>query len=217
MSQEKFAIGLIARFKHGDLLRAIRERGWTQKQTAEFLGMSCHSFQVLINLRKAPKQLTGRQRQKLLELTGKTPEELWPAWAFSKEFLEAPKGIEAVREVPAARLLATMQALQLPPATPEELIQDREQREIVVATLRRLPKELRSVIEGIFLEDKTIDDVADRLRISPQGVRRRLERVFHDLRYYRSRFPELHKFAKEMGFRLSPGDLPSRFYKRDRW
>src|ERR1035437_1168153 len=111
-------IGIIARAKQGDIMEALEKRGWTQKQGAEFLGMHPSTFSNLINLKWFPEEFSVELEIKLVELTGKTLEELFPGWARQKDFLEMPKVSKRILEV-TPQMLNSAGALYLP-AGPEE-------------------------------------------------------------------------------------------------
>ncbi len=204
MGKELFPIGISARLRHGELWASIRRRGWTQKQAAEFLGMNYHTFREYINLKSVPRNLSNAQIEKLLELTGRTPDELWPTQIFSREFLKASKVAEIIREVPVAYLLASMQALQQLPPAPDKLVEDRERREAVGATLQRLPPRTRDILAQVVLEERTLGEVAEHLGLSVERVRQIVERTLEDIRFFRSRFPELYRFAREVGIEILP-------------
>ena len=115
-----FKIGVVARLKHGVFLEALESRGWSQKQGAEFFGMNQAQFGLMINMQWVPKKISLEFEQKLFEFTGKLPEDLWPKAVFTKEFMGMSKKRAMVQDVPIMVLQATLSALQLPPAQPDE-------------------------------------------------------------------------------------------------
>ena len=92
-------VALSGRIKHGDLFRAMRERGWNQRQLGEFLGMSVQHVGALLNLKWIPKRVSKELEAKLFELTGKLVDDLWPEWSRQAEFLSASKSVEMFADV----------------------------------------------------------------------------------------------------------------------
>lgn len=182
-TEPKFRVGIVARIKHGDLWEAIRKRGWNQRQGAEFLGMDQSRFGRLLNLGNVPKQLNEEQERKLLELTGKLPEELWPPEIFTEDFLEAPKVLEVMREV-TPRMLAERGILALPTGQ-DEILEDIEQGEIVEGMLAGLsqnfPKEA-AAIRAVILEGKTQTQVAQEMGVTNSCIWERIQRGLKELR-----------------------------------
>lgn len=54
MQENTFKIAVVARMKHGVLYEAIKNRGWTVKKAAEFLGIRLNTLCSIINLKKRP-------------------------------------------------------------------------------------------------------------------------------------------------------------------
>lgn len=177
----RFRVSIIARIKHGDLREALKRRGWTQKQAAEFLGMDQSAFGLLINLKRIPQKLTKEQEAKLLELTGKMPEDLWPEFIRSKEFLEAPKVLEAIRDFTPAMLEAGG-LLQLPPA-PDEVYDAKELGLVLQEVLELLPPREAEVIRKVFLEERDEAEVAQEYGLKSRSlyptIRKALRRLRH--------------------------------------
>ncbi len=178
-----FPIALIAQIKHGYLQEAIKKRGWTQKQAAEFFGTNGSWFGEVINLKKVPseKWLVEHQ-EKLFELTGKLPKDLFPESLRTKEFLDAPKTIEATCEVPLHFLLSGRESLALPP-TPEEILMNKDFAKGVREILSTLPRQQEEVIVKIFLEGKSETEVARELGKFRQSISQAKIRALNKLRH----------------------------------
>lgn len=179
--KEGFSVSITARFKHGDLREAMLKRGWNGKQTASFLGMNYQSFIQLVNLRRIPKRLTMLQTEGLKELTGKTPEELWPAHLFTEEFVKKPKILETIREIPLA-LLETAEVLQLPKG-PQEQMEELELRELVRQVLGTLPPRQAEVVKRHILEDEPQNEIALSMSVSRERIRQLLNEALKKLRH----------------------------------
>lgn len=90
--------GFEIKLKQGDLLAALRKRGWSQKQGADFLGISQMQFSSLINMRANMLQKFNKEQTRaLVELTGKLPEDLFPAFIRSEAFQALPHEFEMYR------------------------------------------------------------------------------------------------------------------------
>jgi len=173
-------IGIVAKLKQGDILEALRNRGWTQKQGAEFVGLDQSKFGLLINLKWVPEEFSPKLSIKLCELTGKTPEELFPEFARQKNFLEAPKVVEVLRDV-TPTMLAERNLLQLPPS-PENIIEQRELKKAVMEALHTLSPRAEKVLRLHFYEDQTDEQIASETGYTPSEIRTIRNRAMRALR-----------------------------------
>lgn len=154
MSEGKLRVSMVAQMKQGDLREAQVKRGWTQKQMAEYLGMTQQDYGQLLNIRWFPSRgFTNKQERKFLELTGKMSNELFPEWARQKEFLEMPKVLEATREV-TPQMLIDKGFLSLP-LQPDEELERAELVGIMDELVENLPPKYRAVIRRVFYEGDT--------------------------------------------------------------
>ncbi len=85
-----------ARFKNGYLHEAVKRRGWTYGQAAEFIGIGYHTFLKWVGLRKIP---AAKYHAKIEELTGLPVEVVFPPELDDPEFHSLPKVIERAAEV----------------------------------------------------------------------------------------------------------------------
>ena len=166
-----FRIGITAKLKHGDLLAAIRKRGWTQRQAAEYFGMSDARFGTMINLRWIPKSdiVSEEFTKKIFALTGKLPEDLWPEFIRTQDFLDLPKRLDIYREVTARQLSAMVEQRQLG-AAPDELLAAEELKQLVREKLEELSPRERQVLIGRFFEDKTLEQIGSELGLKKQTI-----------------------------------------------
>ncbi len=191
-----FPLTFIARIKHGHLREALKARGWTQKQAAEFLGASQSWLGQVINLREIPsKKWLSEHQEKLLELTGKTPEDLFPESLRVREFLDVPKTIEATREVPLHLLASGKESLALPP-TPEEFLMNEELANGIDGLISELTQQQQKVITGIYFEGKTQVEVG----LEMGKTRGRIGQI-EKKALYRLRLPARMKILKSLTVR----------------
>lgn len=188
--KRKFSISVVARLKHGILREALRKRGWTQRYAAEFLEMSEHLFGQIVNLKHIPKNLTLQQEIKFEQLTGMRIDELFPKEVFSKEFLQAPKILEAIREMP-IYALASKGIIALPP-TPEEFVQKRELSDALDKALRELLPRQEAAIRRVLIEGETLQEVGNSFMVSRETVRNRIKAGVKKIR----RNPRLRRSLK---------------------
>lgn len=128
MNSETIKLGFDIRVKQGDLLRALRVRGWSQAQGAEFLGITQGEFGLMINMRRIRRNWPDKLASKLLELTGKLPEELFPEFVRSDEFQDAPRRLDIYRDITPAMLESFGGHLALPSPEDEYLEKEARQR-----------------------------------------------------------------------------------------
>jgi len=178
---EKFLLSIEARMRHGILREALLKKGWTQKQAAEFLGVSLNTFSRWVNLKETPKYSPDREK-KFFELTGCIWEDLWPKEIFTKEFLGRKKVIEAIREVPAYLLPQACGIFYLPPKT-EEVVERKILREKIFETLGRAltPRQKRMIIKNFF-EGKTLETIGWEEGLTDERVRQILDNSLKRLR-----------------------------------
>lgn len=181
---EVFSVGVEAKLKHGDLLKALQARGWNQSEAANFLGITSGLFGRWINMNEVPDWRTfpGDLTARLFELTGKMPEELWPEEVFTEEFIKAPKRLRSVRNIP-VNLLAIAGVIQLPAPTPQDAMEEDERRRIVRATLRTLPQREQTIIELRFFEEKTLEEVGQEMGVTRERIRQIEARALRHLRH----------------------------------
>lgn len=177
-----FHVSIIARIKHGDLREAIRKRGWTQKQAAEFLGMRPDSFWTMINLRWIPKKISLELERKLLELTGKSPKELWPDAIRRGAFLSRPKIHEVTREIP-EHLLESVASEQLLLPSAEECYAADEIRGVLFETLAKLAPRERLVLERRYFDSKTLKEIGAEVGVGVERARQLIIEALRRIRY----------------------------------
>jgi len=186
---DKLLIAFAGRMKHGELFRALQRRGWTQSQAAEFIGWEPAKFGRLINLQWVPKEFTRREEEKLVELTGKSLDDLFPPELRNKEFLEAEKTVAAFREVHVAAL-ADIGILQLSPA-PDEFSEQQEMHRLLDGSLEMLtPKEAEILRRrfGYYGQEESYEKIASDLGHSGVGIAGMEKRALRRLRHpFRSR------------------------------
>jgi RNA polymerase sigma factor (sigma-70 family) len=161
-------IGIIAKAKQGDIMEALENRGWTQGKGAEFLGMDQSTFGRLLNLKWVPEEFSPKLTIKLFELTGKTPEELFPDWARQKDFLRMPKVSKKILEV-TPQMLGDAGALYLP-AGPEEAFCKQDVEKVINDVLHTLSPREEQIIRRHIMEDETLDKIGEDFAVSGQRI-----------------------------------------------
>lgn len=184
MAKDKmFSIGLEVKAKHGALLAALEERGWNQRQGAEFLGIDQTRFSMLINMKKAPQKISEELAIKLFELTGQTTEELWPKEVFIGEFLAAPKRLRSIRYVSVHLLAGAGIIPALPSPTPEESYGRTELANAVREVVKTLPPRECQIVHSYFIEGKTTEEIGTAMNVSAARVQQLRERALRLLRH----------------------------------
>jgi len=158
----KFSVALEAKMRHGILHEALVQRGWNQRQAAEFLGVEQGKFGRWINLKEVPRDISAELEIKLFELTGKMPEEIWPDEVFTDEFLAQPKRAEIIRDVPADRLLAQSAGIFALPAPPDVARGTQELKEALDDALWKLTPREERIIRALFEDDATLVEIGSR-------------------------------------------------------
>lgn len=181
--KDTFNISVVAKIKNGALYQAIKRKGWTNRKAADFLGVSEKQIGLMINLKSKPPFIFSKYRsthpkvesraveltEKLMELTGKTVEDLFPEAVMTKEFLSRSKQIEANKDVSIGALLSYTATLALPPA-PDEVLMQQEMENDVTEILSTLTREQQHAINEVYLEGKTCQEVGREQGVSGQCI-----------------------------------------------
>lgn len=165
----RMRIGIIIKAKQGDIMEALENRKWTQRQGAEFLGLDQTRFGKLLNLKWIPEEFSPELTIKLFELTGKTPEELFPDWARQKDFLEMSKVSKKIIEV-TSQMLRTAGALYLP-AGPEEAFCKQDVERAVNKILQTLSPREEKIVRRHIMDDETLEEISGDFAVSRERIR----------------------------------------------
>lgn len=225
-SQQSDEIGIgitaIVRIKHAALYEAAKVMGGASA-LARHLGIAPTRMGEWINLKACPPmeadpamptwtdERIAVMEAKLLELTGKTWEELWPTeLRENHDFLKAPKTIEKVYNWKQAALLsyadATRGRLLEQAGTPKEEHPDADlQREAVEQSLHLLTWRERRVLEmrfGFTGTPHTLEEAGAELQLTGERIRNIEGKALNKLRYYASlsmfpRDPEANADVKD--------------------
>ena len=220
LKEDKFRITIIARAKHGVLYEAIKKRAWTQRRAAEFLGVSEQGLGNAINLKGVMPYLFSKKRtkkteaharavaEKLMELTGKTVEELFPREVMTKQFLAAPKLAERSVDVPTRLLLEQAELLALPPA-PDQLLMAKEEMNEFIEMLNELGHPQRHAMQRVIIDGVSVSKAANERGITNQAIRANINTGICELRRkleHRKKRGELESFKRKHGF--APVNIP---------
>ncbi len=181
MQEDTFKIAVVARMKHGVLYEAIKKRGWSIKQAAQFLGIRLSTLYLVINLKKKPpflfstknneemKRKARELTEKLMELTGMTVEDLFPESIRTDEFLDKPKVFERSAEVPLDKLIGYRETFALPPTPDQELMEKEDDNEFL-EIINELSSEQQHAVKRVLFEGEKTIKAAQERGIGPQGI-----------------------------------------------
>lgn len=174
---ETFAVALTGRLKHGAIVQGLQRKGWTQADLARALKTSPSELGRIVNMDAAPsaRWLTDERQRVLFDLTGMLPEDLWPEWYRSPDFLSKNKRVVAVVDAPVRQLLSSPDVRRLAaPSNPEQDAYLGELRARVRDSLNWLrPREEQVLRLRFGLDDdceRSQEEIADQLGLSPQRV-----------------------------------------------
>jgi RNA polymerase sigma factor (sigma-70 family) len=221
-SQQSDEIGIgitaIVRIKHAALYEAAKVMG-SASALARHLGLQPTILGEWINLKACPpkeydpampawtEERIAVMEAKLLELTGKTWDELWPdELRENHEFLKAPKSIEKVFNWKQAALLSYAHAtrdrlLENAGIAKDEHPDADMQRDAVEKSLHLLTLRERRVLEmryGFKGNPHTLDEAGAVLQITRTRVQQIEKKALNKLRYYASlsMFPGVEQTTK---------------------
>ena len=174
-------IGIICRAKQGDILEALQQREWSQKQGAEFLGMDQSTFDKLINMNWVPEEFSPELTIKLYELTGKTPEHLFPEFARQRDFLAIPKVSTRILEITPA-MLASAGAMFLP-LPPDEITSRHELERAIDNVLKTLTPREEKIVRRCIMEEETLEEVGQHFSVTGSRIAAIRNRALRKLRH----------------------------------
>ncbi len=186
-----FKAAYSVRARHGVLHEAIKLRGWKIKQAAEFLGLHPSVLSSILSLKARPPRYTkvpdGKERfaaleEKLMELTGKSFEELFPDEVYNDEVMENARAVDffVERNVSALRLEPSSNASVI--TVDGETGSAADYGNLVQLIRDSLSKRQWGILDYRFLQGMTLEEVGKILKISPQRVRQIEGRALRRLR-----------------------------------
>ena len=193
--QATASVTLHVKAKHADLWRAAKKMGGV-RQLAEHLGLQLCKMYNWINMREMPKfrqehpwANSDRRRDleaKLLALTGKTFDQIWPEDVYTQDFLDMSKSTEIDVQATAAGLLGYQNELRALPS-PEQVAEQHECRDMIRDVIGTLPARYADVIRrryGIEYEQpQTLDEVAAALGVTRERIRQMEKRALETLQH----------------------------------
>lgn len=170
--------------KQPDLVKAMQDRGWTQTRTAKFLGIHTQYFGRIINYRDSSRTFSEELSDRLFELTGKLPDELFPQEQISEELnIDEPEVIQEI-ECSQVRVLGNGALKLLAQISPPELAFDFELKAMLEEAIATLPSSrMQEVVRLRYFEDQTLAAVADQLKVSSERIRQIEAKALQKLRH----------------------------------
>lgn len=176
-------ITAITKYKHAGLLALLRKLGWSQTELAVRAGLAVSRINEYVNLRRRPTKQDAEIIQRVCAEAGEYLDvlEQWPELFVG---LKAGRHKEETMDVPMERLLECKEAMQLPGPTlsySEEELEDLSQAlDMVVHRLNPLEE---SAVRGVYLEGKSISDLAKERGVCGEAVSYQLESGLRRLRH----------------------------------
>ncbi|MFA6536006.1 MAG: sigma factor-like helix-turn-helix DNA-binding protein [Candidatus Paceibacterota bacterium] len=212
LEKSGFDITIVARMKHGALYNAIRKRGWTVGQAAEFLGLQKGVLYEVLAMKRLPPLVFSKHRasrkavarkagileEKLMKLTGQTIDELFPEEVRSELFLGRARLIVIDRKVSPSQLLELAQGhfahqLEAPPSPAEEATNN-EKWEIVSAFIKKhFDWRSAQMFQLYYFGDVTMAEIGQKFGVTGSNVGAILRRVERKLKTH----PELSEIRGE--------------------
>lgn len=208
-SADPMSMAWIGRLKQGDIIEACLKRGWNQADFARFMGWSSTKAGAVINLRWVPKTLTDDEVRKLLELTGKLPDEIWPEWARDKRWLDADKRAAIIRSVTPAQLGEAGFGPRLLPS-PDDVVEHHEATDLIGRVLETLTPREQTVIRlryGIGCDEQTYEEIAVDQKVTRERIRQIEAKALRKLRH-KSRVKKLRPLIPDGWLDDGDPDLP---------
>ncbi len=167
-----FKIACVSRLKHGELWKIMKEKGWNQADLARYLGISTTSLGQLINLRWVPRfdrPINARLKNKLEDLTGMLIADLFPRELLSPEFVNAPKTLEQMAELPKQLLYGEATGMLSLPLPPDEILLIKEKLDLLKIGVKELSKRKQLIFDRLC-QGCEISEIAVELKITTSAV-----------------------------------------------
>lgn len=187
---ERLNIAVVSRLKHGDLYKLLKDRGWTQKQLAQELGVPQMTISNWMRLKSCPKD--ERVLSKLEALTGKLREDLFPKLMQDKQwkaFMDGvPKEHIFLREVE-LKELANRHILALPSTEDTYILKERKEalHTILRDGLSEREYKVISLRFGLDCDIQTLRETAKLCEVTGERVRQIELRALGKLREFSRR------------------------------
>ena len=190
----KVGITIVARAKHRGLFDAVKKIG-TVAKLGEHIGVHLTILYRWLALRGAPpmsptfhwpQERIDELEKKLIDLTGQTLEQLFPAELRSKEFQEAVKVREFHRDIDLTRLgQYRPDVLALP--SPEQVLQTEDLSKAIEKAIAKLSYREREIIKMRFglggdRTTYTLEEVGHVFKVTKERIRNIETRAIHKLR-----------------------------------
>jgi RNA polymerase sigma factor (sigma-70 family) len=196
-SEQRFLVTLQVRAKHADLLAASRKMG-SIKLLAEHLGVGYSQLCGWIAMNEAPPIGSSRSKvwsspnrvreieEKLLKLTGKTLEELFPEAIRSRDFLDAKKVMESTGLVDVRRLSLRCEEVAYLPAPEHDFEDETDTSDVIDKMLKSLTFRQREIVKLVFgLSGEghlTQREIGKRFKVSGANIQAIKEKALRRLR-----------------------------------
>ena len=194
--EKPFKVAYVVRQKHGVIYKAIKDRGWTNKQAGKYLGINASDVGAIVNLKKKPPTFSqmgkkGERKRnlfyaKLALLTGMSVEDLFPDEVYNDETMAKAKPIDFFieRDLATIKLGAGTSVLMLPEPPPSDL----HYSDAISIMEKVLPPRQWKVLNMRYLQNIEFNEIALALGVTSSAARmiegralRRLRRHPHIL------------------------------------
>lgn len=184
--------------RHQDIEAAANKRGWSEEDTAKFLGISVTYYTRLITFKYIPKKgLSQKLSERLFELTGKFPEELFPKPKLvdevslnDRKVRDEVYNLDCVCHVKSGGVKELVSPIEV-----TELNFDFELKVAVRELLETLNNQQRTVIILRFFGGYTLEEVGEVLGVTRERIRQVEAKALRILRHP-SRSRKLKDFVK---------------------
>lgn len=159
-------IAAITRYKHGGIVRALRQLGWTQAELGRRAGVCPTRVGTCINMRYRPSSEVAAKIQAAFGREGIYVDVLG-AWPEDFKMKRAPVIVSYAEVAPH----------ELPGSQPSLSYLEADQLEVA---LKSIPERLREILESHYVDGVTYDELAREHGVTKEAVRnwvRRAERA----------------------------------------
>lgn len=187
MTEEEYRIKVSVR--NNLILKAIEDFGHTSiSKFCEEHKLNTVSVRLLVQFRKRPIDQTGefcKIAKDLMEVLGAAPTDLWTAeqleLCLPKNFIEKNIGQRALD-----KLLGMDNGELIAIETPDEKLNKRERKLVLISVLESLPEREQYVIAnrfGLGCEERTLEEIGEELGVHRERVRQIENKALRKLRH----------------------------------
>lgn len=185
---DNFKVTFIGKMKNGLLWEGVKQLG-TQGKLAEYLGVSQSKLGLWLNMKEYPSAFYIKKiEEKLLQLTGKLSDDIFPEALNSQDFLDKNKNMEITKDMPISMLIESGLTNKALPQPDDEFF-EKEQKAIISEVLESLTPRESKVLQMSYgldgYDEHSLQAIGDMFGVTRERIRNIQSKAIHKLQHSR--------------------------------